>query len=651
MNKLLLKVLFSLNFLLITIVISAQITPSSQWAWMKGDNTAPQYGIYGTQGVSNIANKPGSREYSVSWTDNSGNLWLFGGTGYDASSIFRGYLNDLWKYNISLNQWTWVKGSNVINQFGVYGTQGIASNANIPGARLGSITWVDASGNLWLFGGFGESQSGVAGALNDLWKYNPISNQWTWVNGNNTVNNFPIYGTQGVYSSTNNPGGRNNAISWIDGSGNLWLFSGAVPSGNFNDLWKYNPLLNQWAWISGDATLDHAGIYGTKGVASAGNRPGARFNSISWIDNSGILWLFGGDGTDATSGEGHILNDLWKYNTATNQWTWMKGDSTLFYAYGIYGTQGIPDPTNNPGSRLESVSITDALGNLWLFGGNGYAAPGSSGLLNDLWKYDPSINQWTWMKGENIFSGNSASSSYGTQGIPNGTNQPGGRQRHIAWKDNTGNLWIFGGFGNSTSGWGGWLNDLWKLSSNPIPVTLTSIKAYQYNSGINVEWTFAQEIDMDSYEIEKSVTGANFSKAGTVVSSGNHSSVFTYNWFDGNPNDGANFFRIKMFDKNGQVTHSQIVKVVIGRGASISIYPNPVTNNSFALQFNDEPKGSYNIRIMNSTGQLIYKAAMNHIGGSATQTIQLPMLLSKGMYNLEVVNPDSKISVQNLVIQ
>ena len=43
--------------------------------------------------------------------------------------------------------------TNLLNQPGVYGTQGVASPNNAVGARDGSIGWVDASDNLWLFGG------------------------------------------------------------------------------------------------------------------------------------------------------------------------------------------------------------------------------------------------------------------------------------------------------------------------------------------------------------------------------------------------------------------------------------------------------------------------------------------------------------------
>ena len=66
-----------------------------------------------------------------------------------------------------------MSGSNLINQNGVYGTQGVIAPGNIPGARLESSSWIDANGNLWLFGGYGEPASGTEGNLSDLWMYAP----------------------------------------------------------------------------------------------------------------------------------------------------------------------------------------------------------------------------------------------------------------------------------------------------------------------------------------------------------------------------------------------------------------------------------------------------------------------------------------------
>lgn len=38
-------------------------------------------------------------------------------------------------------------GTNVANSAGVYGTKGVASASNVPSARGGASSWIDASGN------------------------------------------------------------------------------------------------------------------------------------------------------------------------------------------------------------------------------------------------------------------------------------------------------------------------------------------------------------------------------------------------------------------------------------------------------------------------------------------------------------------------
>jgi len=146
---------------------------AGEWTWMGGADVMGQPGTYGTQGIASPSNVPGGREFTVSWTDPSGNLWLFGGNGLTNSShstTVRGDLGDLWEYRSG--QWIWVGGSDTVSQIGNYGTLGTASPSNIPGSRNSAVGWTDASGNLWLFGGAGFD-SGSPGYLNDLWQYGP----------------------------------------------------------------------------------------------------------------------------------------------------------------------------------------------------------------------------------------------------------------------------------------------------------------------------------------------------------------------------------------------------------------------------------------------------------------------------------------------
>ena len=368
---------------------------SKEWTWVSGSNTGNAVGVYGTQGTASAANVPGARVSAVSWTDSSGNLWLFGGEGYISNDTV-GFLNDLWEFSLANKEWTWVSGSNTINAGGVYGAQGTASTANVPGARLGAVSWIDSGGKLWLFGGASQTVGGIR-VLNDLWEFNPANKEWTWVSGSNVVNSFGVYGTEGIASQNNVPKSRMSAVSWIDGSGNLWLFggigydtSGSGNLGDLNDLWEFTTANKEWTWVSGSNAISARGVYGTKGTASTANVPGARDEAVSWTDGSGNLWLFGGNSTHLDSGE---FSDLWEFNPANKQWTWVSG-SNMGNAAAVYGTQGTASASNVPGARWRAVSWTDSSGQMWLFGGDGFGTNnfglgGTSGDLNDLWRYKP----------------------------------------------------------------------------------------------------------------------------------------------------------------------------------------------------------------------------------------------------------------------
>ena len=354
----------------------------TNWTWVSGSNAANSSGSFGAQGTTDPSNVPSGRNAAVSWIDSFDDLWLFGGSGYDSTGVSVGSLNDLWVFDGA--NWTWVSGSNLENAAASYGTQGIAAAGNVPGARFNSISWIDASDNLWLFGGDGIDSTGTLGLLNDLWVFDGV--YWTWVSGSNLANAAASYGTQGVAAAGNVPGGRNDSVSWIDGSGNLWLFGGigydsTGTSGNLNDLWMFDGA--NWTWVSGSSVAGAAASYGTPGVAAAGNVPGSRYSSISWIDASGNLWLFGGNGTDSAGVTGQ-LNDLWKFDGT--DWTWVSGGN-LANAAGSYGPLGVAAAGNVPPTRQNAVSWIDGSGNLWLFGGaNG---TGNPNLLNDLWVYQP----------------------------------------------------------------------------------------------------------------------------------------------------------------------------------------------------------------------------------------------------------------------
>ncbi|MGD2055534.1 MAG: hypothetical protein PVJ15_01915 [Gammaproteobacteria bacterium] len=366
----------------------------TEWTWVGGSKSLNQPGTYGTQGEAAAANIPGARTGSVSWTDNTGEQWLFGGLGFDTNGD-AGYLNDLWKFDGT--NWTWIGGSDVANDPGTYGMQGVADPDNLPGGRMGAAAWQDSAGNLWLFGGLRfdpdydpnlDPPPPYEGYMNDLWKFD--GSEWTWVGGTDRPNQAGTYGKEGEAAAANIPGGREGAVSWSDAGDNYWLFGGwgmdaAGDTGYLNDLWKFDVIASTWTWVAGSNLVNQPGIYGTQGTTDTTSIPGARQDATTWTDVAGDQWLLGGAGFDA-DGNQDYLNDLWKFDGS--DWTWV-GGSNMKDQPGIYGTRGTADPANIPGGREGSMTWKDAAGKQWIFGGWGLDAGGNEGDLNDLWRYLP----------------------------------------------------------------------------------------------------------------------------------------------------------------------------------------------------------------------------------------------------------------------
>ena len=420
------------------------------WTWRSGSQAFDVAPVYGTKGVPSATQGPGGRAPAAHAVDADGNLWLFGGS--DSS----GYHNDLWKYVTSARTWTWLSGSAGPNAPPVYGTQGTADAANVPGARTAATAWIDDAGNFWVFGGLGLVGPGFNPVLlNDLWVFTAASGRWTWVGGSNVGDAQGVYGA--APATTNIPGARMDRTAVKGANGKIWLFGGYglgenISIGKMNDLWSFEVSSGIWTWHKGENQPTHTGVYGTRGVPHVDNVPRGRSGVSLLFDPAGLLWLFGGADSQGFN------NDLWRYDVAGNVWTWISGadttDPTVPRSQGNYLPPGTTT-ANMISARYLASAWHDASGNLWFFGGEGlegeanFAANlGRAGFLNDLWKYEPASNTWHWLSGANV-AVNSA--VFGTQDVAAVSNMPASRISSAAWADASGAFHLYGGAGSLNS--------------------------------------------------------------------------------------------------------------------------------------------------------------------------------------------------------
>ena len=360
--------------------------------------------------------------------------------------------------------WTWMKGDSTIDSPGTFGPMGVPAATNEPPARYSPASWTDTAGIFWLYGGYDELNNGQLG---DFWKYDPTTNMWTWMAGAAGLNDVPTYGPRGTFNSSNNPGALAYfPLTWVDKKNHLWIYGGINNSDAVDDLWQYDPAINQWAWMGGgQGATSIAPVYGTMGVPLASNWPGSRVETQStWVDTAGNLWLFGGVQNRFTTS---CWNDMWKYDISTGIWTWMSGSNVAGNA-GIYGPQGVASVNYYPTGRCVSMRWTDANGNFYLAGGFDWTS-----YWTDVWMFNPQNLKWIWQSGSSA-SGLAATNSTFCQSST-GYTLGGRHENSVSWKLNDTLVMTYGGF---TQTFGGAMkDDVWAYNPQTYTWTLVTNSA------------------------------------------------------------------------------------------------------------------------------------------------------------------------------
>jgi hypothetical protein len=346
-----------------------------------------------------------------------------------------------------------------------------------------------------------------------------------------------------------------------------------------------------------------------------------------WKDPAGKVWIFGGGGWPVSPNSVGHLNDLWFYDMATNNWGYQSG-TNLSNQNGINGTLGVPSSTNNPGGRYSSVGVIDNWGNLWSFGGIGFAGSPGFGELNEVWRYTPSTDEWAWMKGVNGVNSNGI---YGTMGVSSPGNTPGSRYYNIGWKDSNGDMWIFGSFGYASTGPLNQLNDLWKFKITCAPYNITDVFASNICAGDSAVLSVGT--------VSSSVVTWYSSPTSTVsLGSGNSYTtsalpIGTYTYYaEGTPCNVRTPITVT-------VSACTNVSATLDMTKSVKIFPNP-NNGSFYIRSNLK-NGIF--VLFNTLGQEVYRKEF-------TEENYLEANISKGMYHYFVEENGLKVKSGKMVV-
>ena len=113
-----------------------------------------------------------------------------------------------------------------------------------------------------------------------------------------------------------------------------------------------------------------------------------------------------------------------------------------------------------------------------------------------------------------------------------------------------------------------------QASGTPLAIGLGSFDATAVGQRVRLDWNTFSETPGDRFTIERSANGHSFSPIGSLAARGEAS---TYSFWDEQPVNGTNYYRLKMVGANGTARYSEVAEVTFTKGFSLNVWPNPVT--------------------------------------------------------------------------
>ena len=170
------------------------------------------------------------------------------------------------------------------------------------------------------------------------------------------------------------------------------------------------------------------------------------------------------------------------------------------------------------------------------------------------------------------------------------------------------------------------------LDNIALPLNDVKLTASEQTGKVQLKWTSYADVSLVGYTVEKSVDGKNFTAIGTVAAS-NRTGTNDYSLIDPDNNNSVVYYRLRMTDRSGRITYSNIIALNLKKGAPLALLPNPVKNDLFVTH---GKAGSNSVlSVFASNGVRVMKI---NVEEGSIQTSVNTGSLSGGTYMLQYIN-------------
>jgi hypothetical protein len=183
--------------------------------------------------------------------------------------------------------------------------------------------------------------------------------------------------------------------------------------------------------------------------------------------------------------------------------------------------------------------------------------------------------------------------------------------------------------------------DFGSFNLESLPVTLVKFEGRQESGIVNMSWATTEETNSDHFDIEHSINGKTWRSLGTLKAQGESTKLHEYLFSHKDPNQGANYYRLKMIDIDQTFAFSKIVNVNVIGIQSAGVYPNPVIDRVF-FKANDLQNAT-RVQVLNTSGKVVQEAV--NVGASGMDVRHLP----SGLFIIKLNKADGEVIHYKLI--
>jgi hypothetical protein len=175
-----------------------------------------------------------------------------------------------------------------------------------------------------------------------------------------------------------------------------------------------------------------------------------------------------------------------------------------------------------------------------------------------------------------------------------------------------------------------------------VPVKVSSFSARKQQTNVQLNWTTEQEINSQSFTIERSVDGAKWTGITSIAAAGNSQVKRNYQAIDYHPAKGINYYRLKQVDLDGRYTISETRSVYFDNDVQLVLAPNPAKDK--VTVYIPGNTSAVSIKIYNAQGQLMKTVFSNE------ETIPVTITgFARGVYSVKVIGKNMEVVKKMLV--